>query len=217
MNDTHILFRLRRFRPIALAALYAAILVHSVAMAASPSDCTRLATLHLPAALVLDAELIPAGRFKADGLEGQPRLGSFCRVVGSGRPSRDSDIRFEVWVPEANWNGRLWGVGNGNFVGDVFTFNKTPQVLTINRADPNPTNADTVTFVVTFNKGVTGVTASVGGGKLVLTSSTTGATSSVAITNYVETDADNDTTDGPLGLSAGTSTAGADAVAAGCL
>src|SRR5262249_49351133 len=67
------------------------------------------------------------------------------------------------------------------------------------------------------NAGVTGVTASVGGGKLVLTSSTTGATSSVTISNYVETDADNDTTDGPLGLSAGTSAAGADAVAAGAV
>src|SRR5262245_708825 len=68
------------------------------------------------------------------------------------------------------------------------------------------------------NSGVTGVTATVnGGGKLVLTSSTTGASSSVVITGYTETDADNDTTDGPLGLSAGTSASGADAVPAGAV
>jgi len=93
--------------------------VYSVAMGASPSDCTRLAKLHLPVALVLDAELIPAGRLKAHDLEGQPAVAAFCRVVGSGRPSRDSDIRFEVWLPEADWNGRLWGVGNGNFAGSI--------------------------------------------------------------------------------------------------
>ena len=65
MNDAHISFRLRRFRLIALAAGYAATLVYSVAMGASPSDCTHLAKQHFPAAQVLDAELIPAGRFKA--------------------------------------------------------------------------------------------------------------------------------------------------------
>jgi len=92
MNDAHISFRLRRFRLIALAAGYAATLVYSVAMGASPSDCTRLAKLHLPVALVLDAELIPAGRLKAHDLEGQPAVAAFCRVVGSGRPSRDSDL-----------------------------------------------------------------------------------------------------------------------------
>jgi len=119
MNDAHISFRLRRFRLIALAAGYAATLVYSVAMGASPSDCTRLAKLHLPVALVLDAELIPAGRLKAHDFEGQPAVAAFCRVVGSGRPSRDSDIRFEVWLPEADWNGRLWGVGNGNFAGSI--------------------------------------------------------------------------------------------------
>jgi len=119
MNDTNISFRLKRFKQIALAAGYAATLVYPVAMGASPSDCTNLAKQHFATAHVLDAELIPAGRFKADGLEGQPRLAAFCRVVGSGQPSRDSDIRFEVWLPEANWNGRLWGVGNGNFAGSI--------------------------------------------------------------------------------------------------
>jgi len=62
MNDTNIPFRLKRFRPVALVAGYAATLVYPVAMGASPSDCTHLAKHHLPAAQVLDAELIPAGR-----------------------------------------------------------------------------------------------------------------------------------------------------------
>jgi flagellin len=56
--------------------------------------------------------------------------------------------------------------------------------------------------------GVTGVSASLVGGKLTLTSSTLGTSSSVTISNRVETDADNDTTDN-TSIGAGTSTAGA--------
>src|SRR5262245_32822957 len=82
------------------------------------------------------------------------------------------------------------------------------------------TTIDTVAELNTIltNAGVTGVTATVnGGGKLVLTSSTTGTSSAVNITNYVETDADNDTTDTTLGLSGGTEAAGAAAVPAGAV
>lgn len=109
---------LRRLSSIALAGS-AAILASFPALCASPSDCTRLARLHLPGALVLDAEPIPTGHMKASYFEGQPAVPAFCRVVGSARPSRDSDIRFEVWLPQADWNGRLWGVGNGNFAGSI--------------------------------------------------------------------------------------------------
>jgi feruloyl esterase len=44
----------------------------------------------------------------------------FCRVQGSIKPSPDSDIAFEVWLPpEAAWNGKYEGVGNGGFAGYV--------------------------------------------------------------------------------------------------
>ena len=43
---------------------------------------------------------------------------AFCRVEAVARPSTDSDIRFEVWLP-LEWNGRMWGVGNGNFAGQI--------------------------------------------------------------------------------------------------
>ena len=112
MNDTHIPFRLRGLRPIALAAGSTATLVYCLAVGASPGDCTRLAKLHLPAALVLDAELIPAGRFKANGLEGQPGLAAFCRVVGQ-LPGRNVTSRRTFTVerplhqPESLENDRM--------------------------------------------------------------------------------------------------------------
>ena len=104
--------------PIILAGC-AATPTAPVATGPAFTDCTSLVGLLLPSAVVLSAEPVAAGRFKAEDFPGQPALGAFCRVVGSARPSRDSDIRFEVWLPEAGWNGRLWGVGNGNFAGSI--------------------------------------------------------------------------------------------------
>ncbi|MFM6933718.1 MAG: tannase/feruloyl esterase family alpha/beta hydrolase [Novosphingobium sp.] len=48
---------------------------------------------------------------------------AMCRVVGHIRPTADSDIGFEVWLPASGWDGRLHGVGIGGFAGaiDYFT------------------------------------------------------------------------------------------------
>jgi feruloyl esterase len=43
---------------------------------------------------------------------------AFCRVTGTLKPSADSNIRFEVWLPE-KWNGKFEGVGNGGFAGQI--------------------------------------------------------------------------------------------------
>jgi feruloyl esterase len=34
-------------------------------------------------------------------------------------PTSDSYIRFEVWLPENDWNGKYLGVGNGGFAGSI--------------------------------------------------------------------------------------------------
>ncbi len=53
------------------------------------------------------------------------------------------------------------GTGNGNFTGQIYTIDKTaPTVSSINRADANPTNANTVHFTVTFSESVSGVDSS---------------------------------------------------------
>jgi hypothetical protein len=44
---------------------------------------------------------------------------AFCRVGGIITPTSDSDIHFEVWMPEAGWNGRFRGTGNGGFAGSI--------------------------------------------------------------------------------------------------
>ena len=41
----------------------------------------------------------------------------FCRVVGVSKPSSDSNINFEVWLPSTNWNGKFVSSGEGGFAG----------------------------------------------------------------------------------------------------
>ena len=44
-------------------------------------------------------------------------LPPFCRVTGVSRPTSDSEIRFEVWLPSDSWNGKFVSSGEGGFAG----------------------------------------------------------------------------------------------------
>lgn len=35
------------------------------------------------------------------------------------KPTSDSDIRVEVWLPVRGWNGKVQGVGNGGWAGTI--------------------------------------------------------------------------------------------------
>ena len=35
------------------------------------------------------------------------------------RPSSDSDIKIEVWLPMTGWNGSFQGAGNGGWAGTI--------------------------------------------------------------------------------------------------
>ena len=43
----------------------------------------------------------------------------FCRVQATLTPSRDSDIKVEVWLPTDGWNGKFVGIGNGIWAGQL--------------------------------------------------------------------------------------------------
>ena len=46
----------------------------------------------------------------------------FCRIVAASKPSSDSNIGFEVWMPPAaSWNGKFQGVGSGSSAGSIGT------------------------------------------------------------------------------------------------
>ena len=44
-------------------------------------------------------------------------LPAFCRVVGVSKPTSDSNINFEVWLPSDSWNGKFVSSGEGGFAG----------------------------------------------------------------------------------------------------
>ena len=53
---------------------------------------------------------------------------AFCRVGGIIRPTSDSEIKFEVWLPQTAWTGRYESVGNGGFAGSI-SFNAMVRPL----------------------------------------------------------------------------------------
>ena len=44
---------------------------------------------------------------------------AFCRVAATLTPSKDSDIKIEVWLPASGWNGKFQAVGNGGWSGAI--------------------------------------------------------------------------------------------------
>jgi feruloyl esterase len=85
-------------------------------------ECSELAAATVPGLEITSAALLPAGPFTIPavfGPETTAELPSFCRVRGVMRPTADSHIAFETWLPAENWNGRFHGVGNGGFAGSL--------------------------------------------------------------------------------------------------
>ena len=44
-------------------------------------------------------------------------LPAFCRVQAVSKPSSDSNIYFEVWLPISTWNGKFLSSGEGGYAG----------------------------------------------------------------------------------------------------
>lgn len=82
-------------------------------------DCAGLAKLNLPATTITVAEEVTAGSFQPQGAQGLKDLPAFCRAAGIIKPSSDSEIRFETWMPAKGWNSKFQGVGNGGFAGSI--------------------------------------------------------------------------------------------------
>jgi feruloyl esterase len=112
-----------------VAGITALTMLH--ARAAHAAECSQLAALKLAHVEIARAESIAAGAFKppagGGGGLGAPRdayahLPAFCRIAGTIRPTPDSNIRFEVWMPASNWNGKFVGTGNGVWAGSITYF-----------------------------------------------------------------------------------------------
>ena len=61
---------------------------------------------------------LPTGATRPEAADTRS-LPAFCRVAATLKPTSDSNIRIEVWLPLSGWNGKFMGVGGGGFAGNI--------------------------------------------------------------------------------------------------
>ena len=92
---------------------------------AAGSSCESLLKLPLEYTSVTVAEVVAAGAFKAPASDNEEstarweRLPAFCRIAATVKPTADSDIKIEVWMPTSGWNRKFQAVGNGGLAGTI--------------------------------------------------------------------------------------------------
>ncbi|MBV9503415.1 MAG: tannase/feruloyl esterase family alpha/beta hydrolase [Acidobacteriia bacterium] len=115
--------------PLFPARLLAA-LCGAASFAFALTPCEQLKSLSLPDTTFTAVEAVAAGPYQpptgagrgAGGpasLTQQQTLPAHCRVAATLRPSADSDIKMELWLPSENWNGKFQMVGNGGWAGII--------------------------------------------------------------------------------------------------
>jgi feruloyl esterase len=107
---------------LALVGLCAAAAAGAQLTGGGATACTALGSLSLDSSQVASASVVEAGALVLDAQQPDPilkKLPAFCRVVAVSKPSPGSNIRIEVWLPLAGWNGKFMGQGNGGFAGSI--------------------------------------------------------------------------------------------------
>src|ERR1700739_2876143 len=100
----------------------AEILLTVLSSTASAAPCESLSSLSLPETTITVAQTVAPGAFvppegPADAFKSLP---TFCRVAATLKPTGDSDIQIEVWMPASGWNGNVVALGNGGWAGTIF-------------------------------------------------------------------------------------------------
>src|SRR5580658_7501358 len=89
-----------------------------IAPSMAASACEKLADLSLPRTKITLARSYQAGEIVSGMIRAPADL---CRVAATSKPSSDSDINFEVWIPtNGHWNGKYEQIGNGGFAGTIW-------------------------------------------------------------------------------------------------
>ncbi len=110
-------------------ALLGVVVLITSALASADDPCEKVGALKIPNTTIASAQSVAAGAFSgpAEAFSGRDlssfykALPAFCRVVAEAKPTADSDIKLEVWLPASGWNGKLQGIGNGGFAGLIDT------------------------------------------------------------------------------------------------
>lgn len=93
-----------------------------LAAVAQQAPCEGLKSLSLPNTTITASEYVPAGPQRTGrGGQAGAQLPAHCRVAATLKPSADSHIEMELWMPAENWNGKFLAVGNGGWAGNIET------------------------------------------------------------------------------------------------
>jgi feruloyl esterase len=116
-NEVAVMYRFMTLMSLALTMILAG---RKPAFAATA--CEDLSKVSLPNTTITLAQTVPAGGFTASAGRGAANqfanLPAFCRIQATLKPSSDSDIKIELWMPAAaSWNGKFRGTGNGGLGG----------------------------------------------------------------------------------------------------
>jgi feruloyl esterase len=91
----------------------------------SATTCESMAKLALHDTTITLAKSVAAGEFAPTKpfpfpAPGYKNLPAFCRVAAEIKPTKDSNIKFEVWMPLTGWNGKFQAIGNGGWSGEIW-------------------------------------------------------------------------------------------------
>src|ERR1700744_5039080 len=94
--------------------------------ALAATTCESLASLPLPDTMVTAAQSVGAGEVvppgppvRGNAATAYKQLPAFCRIAATIKPTSDSDIKVEVWLPASNWNQKYQATGNPAWAGAI--------------------------------------------------------------------------------------------------
>lgn len=103
------------------AASFAALRVKPAAHARH--SCEKLKDLRLRKVEIASVTMVKAGSFasSAPTVAGQADvvLAAHCEIRAVARPTSDSEIGIEIWLPAEGWNGKYQQTGNGGWAGAI--------------------------------------------------------------------------------------------------
>jgi feruloyl esterase len=103
-------------------ALLAMALAAYPAGAGTPTSCESLLSFSFPNTTIGAAVSQPGGPYVAPDVWhlAFTNLPSYCLVSATIKPTSDSNINVQVWMPTQRYNGRYLGTGNGGYAGGFF-------------------------------------------------------------------------------------------------
>jgi feruloyl esterase len=91
--------------------------------AVAQQACAELKKLELPYTTITSAAVAPEGPIPQPAIFGNATpvvAPERCEVQAITRPTKDSEIRIELWLPlSSGWNGKYLQIGNGGWAGSI--------------------------------------------------------------------------------------------------